>query len=97
MFELLHSPEKKEVLKQIDIADRYYICLTLAKILNTIHSFQPPICHGHITSHNVFIDYAGKLKLNVKIGDLELTPLLKYANTFYDYKSASVWSPPECL
>lgn len=24
-------------------------------------------------------------------------PLYKYANTFYDYRNASVWSDPQCL
>ncbi len=31
------------------------------------------------------------------LGDLDLTPLLKYANTFYDYRNASVWSSPQTL
>lgn len=31
------------------------------------------------------------------LADLELLPLQKYANTFYSYRSASVWSAPECL
>jgi hypothetical protein len=28
---------------------------------------------------------------------MELSPLLKYASTFYTYKNFSVWSPPEIL
>jgi hypothetical protein len=64
----------------------------------TLHQFNPPICHGHLTSHNIFLELrsaSGKFK--VRIGDLELTPLYKYANTFSDYRNASVWSSPECL
>jgi len=33
----------------------------------------------------------------VRIGDLELGPLIKYASTFYHYKNLSVWSAPEAL
>lgn len=28
---------------------------------------------------------------------MELLPLLKYANTFYDYRNTSVWTAPEFL
>lgn len=33
----------------------------------------------------------------MRIGDLELMPLYKLANTFADYRNCSVWSSPECL
>lgn len=33
----------------------------------------------------------------LKIADIELAPLHKYAGMFYDYNSASVWSAPEIL
>lgn len=39
----------------------------------------------------------GSNRFLVKIADLELLPIYKYANTFADYRNASVWSPPECL
>ena len=31
----------------------------------------------------------------MRIGDLELSPLIKYASTFYNYRNLSVWSAPE--
>jgi hypothetical protein len=35
--------------------------------------------------------------VKVKLGQSESTDLSKYANMFYQYKTVSVWSPPECL
>ena len=63
----------------------------------TLHQFNPPICHGHLTSHNIFLEQTSAKKFKVRIGDLELTPLYKVANTFGDYRNTSVWSSPECL
>ena len=36
-------------------------------------------------------------KIQVLIGDHELKPIGKYANTFYHYRNVSVWSAPESL
>lgn len=63
----------------------------------TFHQFNPPICHGHLTSHNIFVDFRSTNKFKVRIGDIELSSLYKFANTFGDYRNASVWSSPECL
>ncbi len=63
----------------------------------TFHQFTPPICHGHLTSHNIFIEVLQYNKLKVRIGDIELTPLYKFANTFGEYRNSSVWSSPENL
>ena len=65
--------------------------------MNTLHHFSPPICHGHLSSHNVFLELTSANGFNVRIGDLEMMPLYKVANTFGDYRNASVWSSPECL
>ncbi len=99
LFEILNSGEKQDLLKQLDSFTKYHICFELARILYTLHHFSPPICHGHITSHNVFLDMTNTSlrRCKVRLGDLELMPLLKYANTFYSYRNASVWSSPECL
>eukprot|EP00347_Sterkiella_histriomuscorum_P021348 403334300 len=96
LFELLYSKEREEMRKSLDYRVKYQICLDVAKIFYTLQQFNPPLCHGHLTSHNVFIEL-NKENLKVVLADLELMPLCKYANTFYDYRSASVWSPPECL
>lgn len=64
----------------------------------TLNIFSPPLCHGHLTSHNIMLEMQPGTKLFVvKIADLELLPLYKFANTFEDYRNASVWSSPECL
>ena len=64
----------------------------------TLHQFNPPICHGHLTSHNVFLEQVAPSKrFKVRVADLELAPLYKFANTFGEYRNASVWSAPECL
>lgn len=69
----------------------------------TFHSVTPPICHGHLSSHNVFVDLENKednesnLQINVMIGDLESMPLLKYSNLFLDYRLCNVWSSPEVM
>ena len=99
LYEVLHSTEKEEVRKQtLDKREKYSISLQVAKIMATFHQFTPPICHGHLTSHNIMLEVQpGTKRYLVKIADLELHPLHKFANTFSDYRNASVWSSPECL
>ena len=39
----------------------------------TFNQFDPPICHGHLTSHNVMLELQpGTKHYLVKIADLEL-------------------------
>eukprot|EP00347_Sterkiella_histriomuscorum_P012447 403368538 len=101
LFELLYCSKREELKRQLDIKLKYQLSLDIAKILYTFHSFNPPICHGHLTSHNIMIELKPQSNsvrnAKIRIGDLELMPLFKYANTFYDYRSSSVWSAPECL
>lgn len=33
----------------------------------------------------------------VRLGELEMSDFKRYANMFYNYRSVSVWAPPECL
>jgi hypothetical protein len=77
------------------------ICLRLARIINTLHSLEPPIAHGNLNSHNVFIEVDSTEDLNkpfkVQVSEVELSDFKKYANMFYSYRSVSVWSAPECL
>ena len=35
--------------------------------------------------------------MKVFLADLDLLPLCRYANKFYDYRNASVWSSPQIL
>ena len=54
--------------------------------------------HGSLTSHNVFLDFQEDLdQPKVRLGELEMSDFKRYANMFYNYRSASVWSSPECL
>ena len=101
LFELLHCDERSELRKNLTTLDKYHLAFSLAKILNTCHAFNPPIVHAHLSAHNVFVEfqsYGGPKKASgVRLGDLELAPLIKYASTFYNYKNISVWSAPEIL
>jgi hypothetical protein len=77
------------------------LAFNLAKIFNTLQAFNPALVHGHLTSHNVFLEFqtiGGIRRVSgVRLADLEMAPLLKYASTFYGYKRISVWSSPEIL
>ena len=74
------------------------ICFNLAKILNSLHTADPPLYHGHLSSHNVFIETSeSEQEVKVQVGQAEMRDLAKYANIFYNYRVASVWSSPECL
>lgn len=101
LFELLHCDERSELRKNLTVSDKYQLAFSLAKIMNTCHAFNPPIVHAHLSTHNVFVEfqsYGGPKKATgVRLGDLELAPLIKYASTFYNYKNISVWSSPEIL
>lgn len=80
------------------------IAIQLGKVINTLHiSKHIGKAHGHLSSHNVFIElpksnYSTDLhQLNIKIGEFELQDLAKYANLFSNYRLANVWSSPEVL
>jgi serine/threonine protein kinase len=101
LFELLHCEDKSEVRRHMTVGDKYQLAFGLSKILNTLQTFSPPIVHGHLSAHNIFVElqsYSGPRRVSgIRIGDLELSPLQKYASTFYSYKNQSVWSAPELL
>jgi hypothetical protein len=84
--------------KLLDKESKIEICLEIAKILFTLNMIQPPIHHGHLSSHNIFIELCNVEKcFKVKLSELEMFPLIKFANTFSGYRNVSVWSAPECL
>ena len=62
-----------------------------------LHSHYPPICHGHITSHNIFVDFDQLNGMKIYLGDLEVSNFLKYASLLSDYSLISVWSSPEVM
>jgi len=64
----------------------------------TLKLQQPPICHGHLSSHNVMVaDWVSEKIVKVKLADTENSALMKRDNMFYNYKVSSVWSSPEIL
>lgn len=51
-----------------------------------------------MNAHNVFVEMPiDEEKPVVRIGELELSDFKRYANMFYNYRSLSVSSAPECL
>ena len=67
----------------------------------TIQSLGNIKNHGHLTSHNVFVELKKIAKnafyLKVKIADVENYDFMEYSNMFFNYRVATVWSAPECL
>jgi hypothetical protein len=57
LYELLHCDDRSELRKNLTLGDRYEMALGLARILNTLQAFEPPIVHGHLTSHNIFLEF----------------------------------------
>jgi len=57
LFELLHCEEKQELRRNLNVSDKYLLAFNLAKIFNTCHAFNPPIIHGHLSAHNVFVEF----------------------------------------
>lgn len=60
--------------------------------ISVLHSLNPPLVHGHLTPHNLFIE-EGK----VLVGDIGLDSLKKYAGLFGGYKNKSAYTAPELL
>ena len=80
---------------------KYEIALQLSRILLTIENLSSLKKHGHLTSHNVFVELkkiaSGTFEIKVRIGDIENLDFMEYGNLFYNYKFTSVWSSPEAL
>ena len=80
---------------------KYEIAFQLSKIMLTIHSIGNIQKHGHLSSHNVFVNLQKNSKnnfeLRVRISDFECFDFMDYSNKFYNYRIVNVWSPPECL
>lgn len=80
---------------------KYQIAFQISQILMTVHNLSNIKCHGHLSSHNIFIDLKrvskGNFKLKVRLADLENLDYMEYSNMFYKYRVASVWSAPEIL
>ena len=77
------------------------ILIQTAKIINTFHRLvDQPLCHGHLTPHNIFVTTQQQNStetVKVKIDGFENGDLKKYASTLYNYRTATVYSSPEVL
>ena len=80
---------------------KYEIAFQIAKILLTMHNLSSIKHHGHLTSHNIFIDLkkiaSGTFEVRVRIADIETFDFMEYGNIFFNYRISSVWSSPEVL
>jgi serine/threonine protein kinase len=64
----------------------------VVKTISKLHSYDPPLAHGHLSPYNLFISDE-----EVLVGDLEFEALRKYAGLFADYKNKSAYTAPEIL
>ena len=91
----------KDETMETRIQIKYEIAFYLSKILFTIQSINGVKTHGHLTSHNIFLDIKkvrpNEFSIKVRISDLENFDLMQYCNMFFDYRISSVWSSPEAL
>ena len=67
--------------------------------MHQLHSLGYPYAHGSLNSHNIFVELPenDSEEVQVKIGELEMRDIKRYANMFFSYRCVSVYSAPECL
>lgn len=75
---------------QMDFQKKLAILGQIAEILSDIHSEDK--VHGHLTSHNIFLDGD-----EILISDLGFHKLKKYVGIKNNYSYKSAWSSPEIL
>lgn len=94
LYEVIHGRKS-----ELTLVMKLSVCLRVARILNTLHSFK--IAHGSVTSHNLVfdLDFSNDpaKPFRLMLCELELHDFKKYANMFSSYRCVSVWSSPECL
>jgi len=100
LFEFVHNVTKSTTSFSVPSYTKLVIMTQLARTMDTFHSFGHT-AHGHLTSHNVFVEIPEDPEkvdnLKVQVSEIEMTEFKKYANMFYTYRNASVWSAPEVL
>ena len=85
-------PDKK--LKFLNsFEEKVRFSLELAKGLEILHSLEPPLIHGHLSSHNILIDKNFK----PKISDFLLNSFKKYAGVMTNYSNKNQYTAPEYL
>lgn len=65
----------------------------IAAAIQVLHSQNPPMIHGHLTSSNVLLDK----EYTAKVTDYGLTPLKKYASVKSGYTIMDASVAPEYL
>jgi len=60
--------------------------------ISYLHTFDPPIVHGHLSPFNIFIE-----EEKVCIGDYGFEALAKYAGLFNNYRNKTAYTAPELL
>ena len=103
LHEMIHQDEQVNgSVESLSVSQKLGILIQIARIMNTFHSLNPPMYHGNLNSSNIFVDVDTRdndsdSDFTVRIGEIEMGDIKKYANLFYSYRSISVSSPPECL
>ncbi len=64
----------------------------MAEAICSLHSYDPPLVHGHLSPYNLFV---GQTK--VLVGDPGFDALTKHAGLFNNYRNKSAYSAPELL
>ncbi|CAG9326369.1 unnamed protein product [Blepharisma stoltei] len=80
-----------EIKTRFTIQEKGKIIMELAQGLRELHSLGR--VHGHLSSHNLVLDSQQK----VKISDLGLEKIKKYAGVVISYQNKNAWSSPELL
>ena len=87
--------------RRLSLFTKLQILIQIAKIVNTFHRLEGVFtAHGNLTPNNIFVSVSQNQEtevIKVKIDGFEMVELKKYANMFYNYRNASVYSPPEVL
>lgn len=102
---LKDQPSFCEIIKyestQTRVMLKYHIAFQISQILMTIQNLTNIKCHGHLSSHNIMIEVKKidqmNFRLRIRLADLENLDYMQYANMFYNYRIATVWSSPEVL
>lgn len=83
--------KKSEIFKSKE--QKVVLLLSLAKSFNILHSLDPPLIHGHLSSSNIMLDKSN----NPRIADLSLLSLKKFANIYAGYTHKTAYTSPEYL
>jgi len=100
LHDLIHQPQRVNGSEDgISLDKKILVLIELATILHTLHGLGQPTAHGSLNTHNIFVEFPLEEtgKPVIKLGELELSDFKRYANMFYNYRSVSVYSAPECL